>query len=155
MKQFILILLSLFCVFFICYGCSSQKYMLSGVNLLSEADGTITVRSIGTGNNKENAIIKSEINAITILLFRGVPSSQQNTPILSIDETEAKKTYKKYFDELFIQGRYKTFIMSSIPVGIFTKHGRAERDIPVDITINLKALKNDLENHGIVRKFGY
>jgi hypothetical protein len=129
--------------------------MLSGVNLLSEADGTITVRSIGTGNNKENAIIKSEINAITILLFRGVPSSQQNTPILSIDETEAKKTYKKYFDELFIQGRYKTFIMSSIPVGIFTKHGRAERDIPVDITINLKALKNDLENHGIVRKFGY
>lgn len=148
--------ITLFTAILICLAsCSSQKYMHSGVNLLSENDGTITVRSIGLGKNKKEAITKAEQNAIKVLLFRGLPSSQQNESILPINESEAISVYDRYFEEFFNEGRYRTFIMSSIPIGSFSKNGKTEREIPVDVKINLKALKRDLEAQGVIRKFGY
>ena len=122
---------------------------------MSEQRGEITIRSTGIGKNKIKAISSAEQNAIELLLFRGIPNSQQTTPLVSINEQQAKTQYKAYFEELLTRGRHKTFILSSVPVTDLVKQGQGMRNISVDVRINLTALRADLEQHNVTRKFGF
>lgn len=151
MKRFILPLLAILC----CCACARHIYPVQSSGIVAEQNGTITIRSTGYGQNKGTAINAAEQNAIEQLLFRGVPGSQQTMPMVTIDESAAKKQYEHYFNELFDGGRHKSFILSSIPVSNFVKHDHAKRDITIDVRINLPALRSDLESRGVIRKFGY
>lgn len=143
-------------LFAFCSGaCSKRIYPVQSVGFVSEQNGAITIRSTGFGKTADEAINSAERYAIELLLFRGLPGSQQTTPLVGIDETTAKSRYKQYFEELLVDGRHKTFVLSSIPVSDFAKHDYAQRNITMDIRINLTALRSDLETHGIIRKFGY
>lgn len=151
MKGCILSILTLLC----CSACSRQTHPVQSVGVIAEQDGTVMIRSTGYGKNKGDAISSAERNAIELLLFRGIPGSQQALPLVSIDESMAKSRHKRYFEELLIEERLKTFILSSVPVSNFVKSDQAKRNITVDVRINLPALRSDLETQGIIRKFGY
>lgn len=146
---------SLLVLLFCCGACSRQSHPVQSVGVVAEQDGTVTVRSTGYGKNKGEAIDAAERNAIELLLFRGVPGSQQAMPLVSIDESSARSRYKRYFEELLDEERHKTFILSSVPVSNFVKHDQTRRNITVDVRINLPALRSDLETQGVIRKFGY
>lgn len=151
MKEVIFTIFVLCC----CGACSYQIHPVRSTAVTAEQDGTVTIRSTGYGKSKGEAISSAEQNAIEQLLFRGMPESQQASPLVSIDEASVKSHNKRYFDELLTEGRHKTFILSSVPVSNFIKHDQAKRNITVDVRINLPALRSDLEAHGIIRKFGY
>lgn len=151
MKRFILSALTLFC----CCACSRQANPVQSIGIVAERDGTVTIRSTGCGSNKSEAVSAAELHAIEQLLFRGIPGSQQAVPLVSIDESAAKSRHKDYFDVLLEAGRHKSFILTSVPVSNFVRHNRTERNITVDVHINLPALRCDLEKQGIIRKFGY
>ncbi len=136
-------------------ACSKQAYTVQSVGFISEQNGAITIRSTGFGKTADEAMNSAEQYAIELLLFRGLPGSQQTTPLVEIDEATAKSRYKQYFEELLTNGRHKTFVLSSIPVSDLAKHGRSRRNITMDVRINLTALRSDLETHDIIRKFGY
>lgn len=127
----------------------------SGPVATHEIEGTITVRATGTGYNARRARLDAERQAVYTLLFRGYPDSQQKTPLIGYAETEIPQQYKEYFTWMFGktgrgENRYRTFILSSQPSGHFS--GKQQ---DVDVTINLRALRTDLEQRGIIRKFGY
>lgn len=151
MKGCILFLLASMC----CCACSRQTYSVQSVGVVAEQDGTITIRSTGYGKNNGEAIRSAERNAIEQLLFRGIPGSQQAVPLVSIEESAAKSKYNLYFEELITEGRYRTFILSAVPVSNFVKHDRTKRNITLDVKVNLPALRSDLETRGVIRKFGY
>ena len=139
-----------------CLGsCSKRVYTMQSVGFISEQKGTITIRSTGFGRNVDEAMNSAEQYAFELLLFRGLPGSQQTIPLVGIDEATFKFHYKQYFQELLTDGRYKTFLLSSIPVSDFAKHARSQRNIIMDVRINIIALRSDLETHGIIRKYGY
>ncbi|SFI51456.1 hypothetical protein [Halpernia frigidisoli] len=79
------------------------------------------------------------------LLFRGFPNSNQTMPLISTSEREIEQQFPQYFNLFFKENRYKTFITSS------TKN----QDGSYRILVNTKALKLDLEQNSIIRKFGY
>ncbi len=139
---------------FLC-GCSKTQYYTHQVNYINGDAHTLSLRSIGLGTNRYKAIEDAELSAIETLLFRGIPASQQKDPLAALNENEALQKHKEYFDELLGNGRYKTFIISSIPVGEMSRHKGATRQMPVDVKINLRALRSDLEQHNIIRSFGY
>lgn len=138
-----------------CCSCTRQAVPVRSTAVVAEQDGTVTIRSTGSGSNKSEAVSAAELHAIEQLLFRGIPGSQQAVPLVSIDESEAKSRHKDYFDVLLEAGRHKSFILTSVPVSDFVRHNRTKRNITVDVHINLPALRRDLEKQGVIRKFGY
>jgi hypothetical protein len=136
-------------------SCSYKTLPTSEVNYLSGKDGTITMRAIGIGVNNEDAIYDAEKNAFDVLLFRGLPESEQKVALIGTNEAEEKNKHQVYLNKFYIEKRYKTFVMSSIPTSDLIKHKGGKRSLAVDIKINLVALRKDLEQNNIIRKFGF
>jgi hypothetical protein len=90
-----------------------------------------------------------------VLFFRGLPGSKQKSPLVGSNESEEKEKHKKYFDEFYNGKRHKTFVMLSIPVSAAVKIKGGQKQIGVDVKVNLSALRHDLETFGVIRKFGY
>jgi len=124
------------------------------VNFISGKEGTITMRAIGIGNNEGEAISDAVNNAFDVLLFRGLPESEQKIPLIGTNENEERGKHKEYFDE-FYKGRYNSFVMSSIPSSDLINYKGGKKSIAVDVNINLTALRKDLEQNNIIRKFGF
>jgi hypothetical protein len=136
-------------------SCRYKTLPTAEVNYLSSKDGTITMRAIGIGVQSEDAINDAEKNALNVLLFRGLPESEQKVALIGTNETEEKNKHKEYFNKLYYEKRYKTFVMSSIPTTDLILHKGGKKSIAVDIKINLVALRKDLEQNNIIRKFGF
>jgi hypothetical protein len=136
-------------------GCSKKTLPTSEVNFLSGNSGTITMRAIGNGQKEQDGISDAERNAFNVILFRGLPESEQKTALVGTNEAEELAKNKSYFDKFYSQMRYKTFVMSSIPVSSLSKQNGISKSLAVDIKINLVALRKDLEQNNIIRKFGF
>ncbi|MDR0567177.1 MAG: hypothetical protein LBG47_09130 [Prevotellaceae bacterium] len=119
-------------------------------SFLSEQNGIITVKSSGAGKSEEQAKSEAEKNAISTLLFRGFPESSQKTPLAGYREEEITGRHSSYFRQLYRQKRYLSFLTSSRPVSRY-----ANKALTVEVSINLRALRADLEANGVIRKFGY
>lgn len=124
------------------------------VNFLSENDGTITMRALGIGANESEAFTNAVFNAFDILFFRGLPESQQKNPLVGTNESEERLKNKDYFDN-FYRSRFQTFVMSQIPTSEIISLNNGQKSIAIDIKINLTALRKDLEQNNIIRKFGF
>ena len=116
-------------------GCVNRSN-ISNIQLISYDESSITVDADAT---------QPEYGAIYHLLFRGLPNSNQTVPIISTSEEQTKQQFPAYFKTFIDNKRYQTFITSS------TKNSNGSRRI----VINTKALKQDLEQNAIIRKFGY
>jgi hypothetical protein len=137
------------------YSCSQKTLPTSEVNYVSGNAGTITMRTIGNGSNESEAISEAEKNAINVLLFRGLPESEQKSALVGTNESEEIEKHKTYFEKFYTQKRYKTFFMSSIPVSDFAKQKGGAKSLTLDVKVNLAALRTDLEQNNIIRKFGF
>ena len=116
-------------------GCTSRNHT-SNIQVVDYNDASITVNISDP---------KPEYTAIYHLLFRGFPESNQKTPLISTSEEEIEKQHPEYFKKFFEENRYKTFVTSSSK-----NAGKGQQ-----VVINLRALKADLEQNSIIRKFGY
>lgn len=138
------------------FGCSPKvvNYETSEVNFISkETNGTITLKSLGYGNNLETAVANAQIKCFDVLLFKGIPGTELNVPLIE-NEIVAKQNNSNYFIKFYEQNYYKSFIMSSTESSnlIDLKTGKK---IFVDIKINFNSLRKDLEQNHIIRKFGF
>ena len=151
MKKNLLLLFSAVLLF---SSCKSTSYQTINIFFLSGNANTISIKTIGIGELTTATQDNAEIHAIMSLLFRGIPDSQQKEPLVSISENEAFDTYNDYFESLLNQKRYKTFIVSTESSSEALQVEKKIYQQTFDITINLKALRSDLERNGIIRKFG-
>ncbi len=155
MKKLFL-LLTIASLFFI--SCGSKKQvntpLTAQVNVVSEDPyKTITLRSIGFGKNKDAAQYDSERKAFEILFFRGIPNTSVEQPLVGPNENEIMSKHAAYFNDFF-KDRYKSFIMSIYNASPPQKN-KGQVSVVNDIKINLIALKKELENRGVKRRFGF
>ncbi|WP_299362368.1 hypothetical protein [Winogradskyella sp.] len=124
------------------------------VNVVNEdAHKTIELRSVGFGNNIDEATYDSEKKAFEILFFRGIPNTHIENPLIGANENEILSKHPSYFKSFF-ESRYKSFIMS-IYQSSPTQKNNGVTSVVNDIKINTMALKRDLETNNIIRKFGF
>lgn len=147
MKRFFLLsILSLI------FGClhSLAQYQ---VNCIDTSGETMTFRVVGYGKNAKVASRNAELNVIKAIMFEGIPNSQQHIPM--VPETEST-TMKKHGKELssFFDGQYQSEITRSVIVRKFGKDINKQKSITLDVTVNIRALRNKLERIGVIRKFG-
>jgi hypothetical protein len=114
--------------------------------------GLIIVESDGFGKKKQVAIEDAQYKAFETILFRGVPGTDLNVPLVE-NERDAKMKYKKYFDELK-KSRFKNFITNTNVTSEFVKKTKGAKNISIQTEINYKALRLDLEQNQVIRKFG-
>ena len=138
------------------FSCSRKTLLIPSaeVNFISYSDGAITMRAIGIGNNEGEAITDALYNAFDVLFFRGLPESEQKNALVGTNENEERLKNKDFFDE-FYKIRYKSFVMSSISSSNLIKYSGGKKSIAIDVKINLSALRKDLEQNNIIRKFGF
>ena len=132
MKYFKLLFL---CVFSLLINCKSTK-TISSTQIIESTESSIIL---------DIKAVNPEYVAVNQLLFRGFPNSNQTNPLISTSEIEIQKQFPTYFKDFFQGNRYKSFITSS------TKNTNGYHRI----VINLKAIRLDLEQNSIIRKFGY
>lgn len=156
MKQLLLSLIAIT----LCIGSvSAQKVRpseyASYVNLVKESKGSVTLRSNGWGKTEAQAVEDAEVRAILTLLYVGLPSAQRLSALVP-NEQEANDKKPDYFERLVTQRAYKRFVTESSPKGSFTKlKGEKQKSMPVDITVNVDALRKDLQANDVIRKFGF
>jgi hypothetical protein len=143
-----------FAIYLLILGCTAKKVYSGEVNYLSATEpGTLFVSAAGYGETKANAIGNAEVNAFNTLIFKGVPGSQHHMPMLK-DEAAARSEFKSYFDNLLYKNGYKAFMMLSEAKTDYQLTGRNQKNILVDVKINVAALRREMEQHGVLRKFG-
>lgn len=123
--------------------------------LYKEAQGTIAVKSTGYGSSRTEAVSDAQINAFKVLLFKGVPGTELNIPLIE-NENDAKSIHSDYFKKFFEQGNYKKFMMSSTESSnLININIKGTKEISVDVKINYNSLRKDLEQNQVIRKFGF
>lgn len=115
--------------------------------------GLIVVESDGFGKKEQIAIDDAQYKALEVVLFKGVVGTDLNTPLID-NEREAKQKFGEYFEELKA-GRFKSFTTNTNIISAFVKKTKGKKNISVQTEINYKALRQDLEQNQIIRKFGY
>lgn len=137
------------------FSCSSPIATTTNISYLSSENGVIMLRASGIGRDIEDATSDAEIKALDMLLFRGIPNSEQKLPVIGSDELGIKNKSQSYFQKFYQEGRYRTFLISSHPVTPLVKLNQGGKSITIDVQINVPALRRDLEEFNIVHKFGY
>ncbi|MDC6366667.1 MULTISPECIES: hypothetical protein [Flavobacteriaceae] len=136
-------------------ACGSNKHAdfdSAQVNYVSNDKlESITVNSTDSGENQEEAIYNAKKLAFQNLFFRGISNSPFNKPLISINEQAAFKKHKTYLNA-FYSKRMGTFITNSHESISKVRGGR--RLAKVNMTINMLALRKDLEEHQVIKKFG-
>ena len=155
MKKFLLFAtIILFCFCF--QNCRTAKVpynaMVTNVSDPDLTSGLIHLHSAGKGFKEEDAISDAEKNAFNAILFVGVPASPQERPMLP-DESSAKSSNASFFQNFFDAKGYRNFI-TSISNNGFTKDSDGKKITTIDVKINLNALRNNLENNHVIKKFG-
>lgn len=116
--------------------------------------GTITVSSTGFGKKGDQTLKDAEYNAFYALLFRGIPGSQYELPMIA---NESEKKDNSVVKSL-LNGGYKSYVTEATlqDVDIKTKKedGKKGKATTYKITINCDALRRHLETNGVIRKFG-
>ena len=147
MKRLLSILMLMTCL----WSIAQAQYQ---VNYLSNTGETMTLRAVGYGKNAMTASTDAELSVIKALMFHGIPDTQQSTPMVSRNETETMKENKKFLTKFF-EGEYQNIITRSVIVHKFGKNGIKKKNITLDVTVNIRALRTELERNGVIRKFGF
>lgn len=141
-----------FVLFLLLNSCKSVQYQTPNILLISENKGEVTLKA--TTQNNDKGVEQTQKLAIQTILFRGIANSNSlNVPLVP-NENQSLAEHKEYFSNFFDKGFYKTFFLLSQESNI-SKNVRGHKQLDVVMKININALRRDLEQNGVIRKFGY
>ncbi|GLR18777.1 hypothetical protein GCM10007940_33930 [Portibacter lacus] len=121
------------------------------VTCVEKGRTTISLVSTGRAHNTDVASEYAVRNAFENLLFKGIPDSNQEKPLVP-NEVESLKKHGSFYDDLLNKREYQRFIIESNIQNSAGARGSAIND--VFLKIDLQALKSHLEQNSITRKFG-
>ncbi len=133
------------------YSCSKKLvyYERNGlVEFISSEKNTITVKTKSFAESYNKAINFAEINVLENILYRGIPRSNQENPM--VNENDVKNN--KALNDLIYNDGYRKFLIDSRNVNYQENNGLFY--ITQEIKFDLNALRRYLEDNRIVRKFG-
>jgi hypothetical protein len=118
--------------------------------------GTILFKIYSYGKNQESCIENAKLNAVKAVIFKGIPGSDLQRPMVS--ESGAEDKYRDFF-QLFFQksGKYLRFVSisgdGSINPDDRFKVGKNYK-IGVVVAVQKADLRKELEDAGIIKKLG-
>lgn len=142
------------CIILLSCLISLPVFSQNTISFINETNDEITVNVLVYAKNEKIASADAKLYAINALLFRGISNSSCNRPMIGTNEDEIKNKHANYFNS-FYNHRYMTFVTSAIAKTKLAKDETKKKCMLFEITIQKRSLKTDLENNGIIRKFGF
>jgi len=131
---------------------------VSYVKMESTSD-VIALRTRGYTDEKEKSTRarkvqeNAEKRAMEHLLFKGIPNSPQREPLLQ--DADVRSAHGAYFRQFFEEMEYRNFITSSsLAIGPIEDEGLHLYTGFADVRINLRSLRRELKDAGVMPKFG-
>ena len=152
MKIKILSILIIVAIFAACTPQLNMLYQRSGmVKCESHDKMTITLVSEAQAETLGKAIGFAERNAIENLLFKGIPNSNQEKPMIE-NESKAMNENGAFLDNFLVNNGYKNYITSSTIDDVM--QGGSVRLVSQRVIVDITNLRKHLEANSIVKKFG-
>ena len=131
------------CFLFCAITSWAQEVMYEGEN------NGVLMLSVSEFKVKKKVVVEQAImDSFFQVLFRGIPGSKEyNRPLLGTDEN-VMKANKEYFDNMINGGR----IYSYVNYSALSYYRR--REAIVKVSLNVRALEQDLEKNHLYRRFG-
>ncbi|MBO5678032.1 MAG: hypothetical protein J6S02_07865, partial [Bacteroidaceae bacterium] len=113
-----------------------------------ENNGVIML-SVSEFNVKKKDAVEQAIKDVYFqILFRGIPASKEyKRSLLGTDESVMKVNFE-YYDAMIKEGRINSFVNYSA----LSYYKR--RNAVVKVSLNVRALEEDLERHNLYRRLG-
>ena len=150
--KYTLIILSLAAMF---ASCSKTiiPYERSGeVNAVSHENSIIVLSSQARAESASKAVYHAERNAFENLIFKGIPNTNQESPMVP-SEVKALRDNPSLFNSLLVEQGYRRYVMDSYTNNSVAVGGGVQL-IDQVVKIDLKALRNYLQAEGVTKKFG-
>lgn len=121
---------------------------------VGDSNGCVKMRCTGYAKKAKEAVAEAELSAVRTILFQGISEVPAcSLPLIPVTEKEAEGENKRYFRD-FYSGGYMRFVVSSEIVTTLKKDAAKRKNMTVDVTVNVKALREDLEKNNVIRRFG-
>lgn len=146
-------------------SCKSKEKLVADYNATIVeigAQGTAVIKAWGISSSIKNAKEEAKRNAVRAILFNGFPSSANvNSTDLRpmITDPNAEQIHKEYFEQFFKKdGKYLQFVQfadetGKIATGDMVRKG-SQYKVGMVVIVNKNNLRRELENAGIIKKFG-
>ena len=134
-------------------GCNPKSLPKGQVNYINFSSDVLTVKSTGYAKHKSDLLRVSKINAVDMVLFRGVAGSSMNKPMIGPNESEIKAKNKSFF-EAFYASEFENFINNYTVVSEAGKVSAGVYSKTLEVKINTTALRRYLQTNKIIKKFG-
>lgn len=133
-------------------SCKSSKSTGETMQYKEASAGQVHVVSSGFGKTKGKSVNNAIENAVTNLLLRGIPDSNQKLPMLGNNAESVFKKNKGYFTKFFEKEVEKFIINREVSRFKFLNVNEPSTD--VKLLINTASLRQHLISDGIIRAFG-
>ena len=134
-------------------SCNSTKVTGETVSLKNSNSGELSVLASGYGRNKKSSISNAIENAFRNILLRGIPGSNQSTPLLGNQAESVFKDNKRFFEDFLKDGTSGFILDKNNSKFNFLKIN--EPSSSIELLINLSSLRTHLTQQGIIREFGF
>ncbi len=118
--------------------------------------GLATLEATGYGKSEQEAELYAYTTAFSNIFFKGIAGFTPLQRPMITDEAKAKSTHAQYFRKFFTERGYMQFItQQSSATQLGKADDRKNRVAKRLFTLNYEALRRDLEQNGVIRKFGF
>lgn len=118
-----------------------------------EGDGSQTLRAWGKGTTKADAIEQAKKNAVSDVLFKGIPGTGECNQTPLVPEVNARQRYAKYFNPFFADGgEYSKFVREEIgnQASRLEARGTSINNWGIIVTVDREGLRQQLERDGVL-----
>ncbi len=120
------------------------------VKCLEHDDRTLKLQVRSVGSTFQDAAFYADVSAFENIFYKGIPNSNQELPLLG--SRNEMRGQVGYFESFFNSGDYMKFVTEQQVVS--HSESNSSHFVEKNITIDLFALRRDLEQAKIIKKFG-
>lgn len=132
---------------------SSTSYDYEVVFIRTGVAGTELFKVFSYGRNEKECIEAAKVNAIKAVLFKGIPGSGLQRPMIT--EAGAEEKYRDYFNQFFMSGgRYLNFVALSSDGSIDSRDRlRVGKLVKIGFVVSVQKdnLRKELQDDKIIK----
>lgn len=145
---------SLILLIILLFSCRSLEDYQSNVGIIKKHDSfTYSFSGQGFSKNLDECQTEAEKNVFEVILFRGISGTDLQNPLVE-NEQVSKDNHQEFYKDFFDKKGYRAYISSQVVLTNNPRPAKGGYTCNVEFKVNLNALKTNLEQNGIIRKFG-
>ena len=128
------------------------NYLVSSTRDITKSEtGVVPIKVTARNSSKEKALELAKKHAVAAVLFKGIPNSSVQQPLISSNLNEQAKTH---FTNFFNDGTYLRFVQRAVIDHNYTYKIEGGFEVNADIAVQYDLLKEYLKENKLKTKFG-